>query len=91
MIDEREKIAWVYGYLKANFDMFTEMGYSSKAVGKSMEFITERVFKRLGINNERLAQKIIREINGLDLELTISKVIDENRDSANGKTFSINF
>lgn len=91
MIEDRDKIAWVYGYLKANFDIFTEMGYNSKIVGNSMEYITECVFKRLGIDNEQLALKMIRELNGLDLELTIAKVIDENRDKADGKKFSINF
>lgn len=91
MIRDEEKIAWVYGYLKANFDIFTEMGYSPKVVGKSMEFITARVFKRLGIENERLCEKVVRSLDGLDLELTVAKVIEENRNKADGKTFSINF
>ena len=91
MTNEVEKIAWVYGYLKANFDMFTEMGYSPEVVGNSMEFITKRVFIRLGLTDEKLCNRVIRSIDGLDLELTISKVIEENRDKSNGKSFTINF
>jgi len=71
--------------------MFTEMGYSPEVVGKSMEFITKRVFIRLGLTDEKLCNRVIRSIDGLDLELTISKVIEENRDKSNGKSFTINF
>ena len=29
MISEREKIAWVFGYMKSNYDLFLETGVSS--------------------------------------------------------------
>lgn len=91
LISDELKIAWVYGYLKANFDMFTEMGYHPDVVGKSMHFITEKALSRLGITNSKLCERIINQIDGLDLELTIAKVIEENREKSNGKSFTVSF
>lgn len=90
MIDDSHKTAWVFGYLKAYFDLYVSMGTDPDRVGTSMQFLTEKVLDRLKIRDNKMLNSTIEQIDQLDLELTIAKVIRENM-TPDTKTFSITF
>lgn len=89
MIDDSHKTAWVFGYLKAYFDLYISMGTNPDRLSNSMQFLTSKVLERLGIQDDNMVGKTIEQIDQLDLELTIAKVMKENTDD-NTKTFTIN-
>ena len=88
MIDDSHKTAWVFGYLKAYFDLYISMGTNPDRLSNSMQFLTSKVLERLGIEDDSMVHKTIEQIDQLDLELTIAKVIKENTDDST-KSFSI--
>ncbi len=90
MIDDSHKTAWVFGYLKAYFDLYISMGTNPDRLSSSMQFLTSKILERLGIEDDGMVHKTIEQIDQLDLELTIAKVIKENTDDST-KTFSITF
>jgi hypothetical protein len=89
LIDDSHKTAWVFGYLKAYFDLYISMGTNPDRLSNSMQFLTSKVLERLGIQDDNMVGKTIEQIDQLDLELTIAKVMKENTDD-NTKTFTIN-
>ena len=90
IIDDSHKTAWVFGYLKAYFDLYISMGTNPDRLSNSMQFLTSKILERLGIEDDGMVHKTIEQIDQLDLELTIAKVIKENTDDST-KTFSITF
>ena len=88
MIDDSHKTAWVFGYLKAYFDLYISMGTNPDRLSSSMQFLTSKVLERLGIEDDNMVGKTIEQIDQLDLELTIAKVMKENTDDST-KSFSI--
>ncbi len=88
MIDDSHKTAWVFGYLKAYFDLYISMGTNPDRLSNSMQFLTSKVLERLGIQDDNMVGKTIEQIDQLDLELTIAKVMKENTDDST-KSFSI--
>jgi len=90
MIDDSHKTAWVFGYLKAYFDLYISMGTDPDRLSASMQFLTEKVLDRHKIRDNKMLNTTIEQIDQLDLELTIAKVIKENTDDST-KTFSITF
>ena len=91
LIDDSHKVAWVFGYLKAYFDLYVSMGnYDPDKLSASMQFLTEKVLERLNIKDNKMLNSTIEQIDQLDLELTIAKVIRENM-TPDTKTFSITF
>ena len=88
MIDDSHKTAWVFGYLKAYFDLYISMGTNPDRLSNSMQFLTSKVLERLGIQDDGMVGKTIEQIDQLDLELTIAKVMKENTDDST-KSFSI--
>jgi hypothetical protein len=88
LIDDSHKTAWVFGYLKAYFDLYISMGTDPDRLSASMQFLTEKVLDRLKIKDNKMLNSTIEQIDQLDLELTIAKVIKENTDDST-KTFSI--
>ena len=88
MIDDSHKTAWVFGYLKAYFDLYISMGTNPDRLSSSMQFLTSKVLERLGIQDDNMVGKTIEQIDQLDLELTIAKVMKENTDDST-KSFSI--
>ena len=88
MIDDSHKTAWVFGYLKAYFDLYISMGTDPERLSNSMHFLTERVLDRLKITDDKMLNSTIDQLDHLDLELTIAKVIKENTDDST-KSFSI--
>ena len=88
MIDDSHKTAWVFGYMKAYFDLYVSMGTNPDKLSESLQFLTSKVLERLGIEDEVMVHKTIEQIDQLDIELTIAKVIKENTDDST-KSFSI--
>ena len=88
MIDDSHKTVWVFGYLKAYFDLYISMGTNPDRLSNSMQFLTSKVLERLGIQDDNMVDKTIEQIDQLDLELTIAKVMKENTDDST-KSFSI--
>jgi hypothetical protein len=88
LIDDSHKTAWVFGYLKAYFDLYISMGTDPERLSNSMHFLTERVLDRLKITDDKMLNSTIDQLDHLDLELTIAKVIKENTDDST-KSFSI--
>ena len=88
MIDDSHKTAWVFGYIKAYFDLYVSMGTDPDKLSASLQFLTEKILDRLKITDNKMSNSIIEQIDQLDLELTIAKVIRENTDSST-KSFSI--
>jgi hypothetical protein len=91
MTTDNEKIAWVFGYMKANFDIFAEHGAATDKLSDSMQIITMEVLKLLGITNRGIINKVIIDLDGLDLELAVRKVLEDGKSKSNGKTFSAVF
>ena len=90
LIDDSHKVAWVFGYIKAYFDLYVSMGTNPDKLSESLQFLTEKVLIRLGVQDGKMVDSTIQQIDQLDLELTIAKVIREHTDE-NSKTFSIVF
>ena len=88
LIDDSHKVAWVFGYIKAYFDLYVSMGTNPDKLSESLQFLTEKVLVRLGVQDGKMVDSTIQQIDQLDLELTIAKVIREYTDN-NSKTFSI--
>ena len=88
LIDDSHKVAWVFGYIKAYFDLYVSMGTNPEKLSESLQFLTEKVLVRLGVQDGKMVDSTIQQIDQLDLELTIAKVIREYTDE-NSKTFSI--
>ena len=88
MIEDSHKVAWVFGYMKAYFDLYVSMGTNPDKLSESLQFLTSKVLERLGIEDEVMVHKTIEQLDQLDIELTIAKVIKEYTDE-NSKTFSI--
>ena len=64
------------------------MGTDPDRLSASMQFLTEKVLDRLKIRDNKMLNSTIEQIDQLDLELTIAKVIKENTDDST-KSFSI--
>ena len=90
LIEDSHKVAWVFGYMKAYFDLYVSMGTNPDKLSESLQFLTEKVLIRLGVQDGKMVDSTIQQIDQLDLELTIAKVIREHTDE-NSKTFSIVF
>ena len=90
LIEDSHKVAWVFGYMKAYFDLYVSMGTNPDKLSESLQFLTEKVLIRLGVEDGKMVSSTIEQIDQLDLELTIAKVIREHTDE-NSKTFSIVF
>jgi len=88
MIDDSYKTAWVFGYMKAYFDLYVSMGTNPERLSESLQFLTSKILERLGIEDDVMVGKTIEQIDQLDIEITIAKVIKENTDDST-KTFSI--
>ena len=88
MIDYSHKTAWVFGYMKAYFDLYVSMGTNPERLSESLQFLTSKILERLGIEDEVMVGKTIEQIDQLDIEITIAKVIKENTDDST-KSFSI--
>ncbi len=88
LIDDSHKVAWVFGYIKAYFDLYVSMGTDPEKLSASLQFLTEKVLVRLGVEDGKMVDSTIQQIDQLDLELTIAKVIREYTDK-DSKTFSI--
>jgi len=88
LIEDSHKVAWVFGYLKAYFDQYVSMGTDPEKLSNSLQFLTEKVLLRLGVQDGKMVNSTIEQIDQLDLELTLAKVIREYTDP-NSKTFSI--
>ena len=91
MIDDSHKTAWVFGYLKAYFDLYISMGTNPDRLSNSMQFLTSKVLERLGIQDDNMVGKTIEQIDQLDLELTIAKVMKENTDDNTTNSFTITY
>lgn len=91
MYSNNEIIAWVFGYFKANFDIFNEHGAATDQLSNSMQILTMEVLKLLGITDKVLINKVISDLDGLDLELAIRRVLQDGKSKSNGKTFSAVF
>ena len=88
MIDDSHKTAWVFGYMKAYFDLYFSMGTNPERLSESLQFLTSKILERLGIEDDGMVGKTIQQIDELDIEVTIAKVIKENTDDST-KSFSI--
>ena len=88
MIEDSHKVAWVFGYMKAYFDLYVSMGTNPERLSESLQFLTSKILERLGIEDEVMVGKTIEQIDQLDIEITIAKVIKENTDDST-KSFSI--
>ncbi len=88
MIDDSHKTAWVFGYMKAYFDLYVSMGTNPVKLSESLQFLTSKILERLGIEDDGMVGKTIQQIDQLDIEITIAKVIKENTDDST-KSFSI--
>ena len=88
MIEDSHKVAWVFGYMKAYFDLYVSMGTNPVKLSESLQFLTSKILERLGIEDEVMVGKTIEQIDQLDIEITIAKVIKENTDDST-KSFSI--
>ena len=64
------------------------MGTNPEKLSESLQFLTEKVLVRLGVEDGKMVDSTIQQIDQLDLELTIAKVIREYTDK-DSKTFSI--
>lgn len=64
------------------------MGTNPEKLSESLQFLTEKVLIRLGVQDGKMVDSTIQQIDQLDLELTIAKVIREYTDK-DSKTFSI--
>ena len=64
------------------------MGTNPDKLSESLQFLTEKVLIRLGVQDGKMVDSTIQQIDQLDLELTIAKVIREYTDK-DSKTFSI--
>lgn len=94
MISEREKIAWVFGYLRSNFDIFVETGmsdYEAVKLGDSLQIITVEVLKILGVTDVPMIQRTIEEMDSIDMELAIRRALQNAEEKSNGKKFSAVF
>ena len=74
--------------MKAYFDLYVSMGTNPERLGESMQFLTSKILERLGIEDDGMVGKTIQQIDELDIEVTIAKVIKENTDDST-KSFSI--
>ena len=74
--------------MKAYFDLYVSMGTNPERLSESMQFLTSKILERLGIEDEVMVGKTIEQIDQLDIEITIAKVIKENTDDST-KSFSI--
>ena len=88
MIEDSHKVAWVFGYMKDYFDLYVSMGTNTDTLSSSLQFLTSKIYERLGIEDDGMVGKTIEQLDQLDIELTIAKVIKEYTDE-NSKTFSI--
>ena len=88
MIEDSHKVAWVFGYMKAYFDLYVSMGTNPDTLSSSLQFLTSKIYERLGVEDDGMVGKTIEQLDQLDIELTIAKVIKEYTDE-NSKTFSI--
>ena len=74
--------------MKAYFDLYVSMGTNPERLSESLQFLTSKILERLGIEDDGMVGKTIQQIDQLDLELTIAKVMKENTDDST-KSFSI--
>lgn len=74
--------------MKAYFDLYVSMGTNPERLSESMQFLTSKILERLGIEDDGMVGKTIQQIDELDIEVTIAKVIKENTDDST-KSFSI--
>lgn len=74
--------------MKAYFDLYVSMGTNPERLSESMQFLTSKILERLGIEDDGMVSKTIQQIDELDIEVTIAKVIKENTDDST-KSFSI--
>ena len=63
-------------------------GYNPERLSESLQFLTSKILERLGIEDDVMVGKTIEQIDQLDIEVTIAKVIKENTDDST-KSFSI--
>ena len=64
------------------------MGTNPERLSESLQFLTSKILERLGIEDDIMVGKTIEQIDQLDIEITIAKVIKENTDDST-KSFSI--
>lgn len=74
--------------MKAYFDLYVSMGTNPERLSESLQFLTSKILERLGIEDDGMVGKTIQQIDELDIEVTIAKVIKENTDDST-KSFSI--
>ena len=74
--------------MKAYFDLYVSMGTNPERLSESLQFLTSKILERLGIEDDVMVGKTIEQIDQLDIEVTIAKVIKENTDDST-KSFSI--
>lgn len=91
LISDREKIAWVFGYLKANFDIFVEQGANANQMSDTLQALTIEVLKLLGIKDVMLVNHTIMEIDSIDMELAVRRALQKAEDESDGKRFTAVF
>ena len=42
MMDDSHKTAWVFGYMKAYFDLYVSMGTNPERLSESLQFLTSK-------------------------------------------------
>ena len=52
MTEDSHKVAWVFGYMKAYFDLYVSMGTNPDTLSSSLQFLTSKIYERLGIEDD---------------------------------------
>ena len=94
MISEREKIAWVFGYMKSNYDLFLETGvssYEAEKLSDSLQHITVEILRLLGVTDVTYINSAISELDSIDMELAVRRALQNAEKLANVKKTSFVF
>ncbi len=91
LISDEQKIAWVFGYLKANFDIFMEQGANPNMLSDTLQILTINVLGLLGVKDLALIDKTIEELDAMDMELAVRKSLRDGDEKSNGKKFTAVF
>ena len=91
LINDEQKIAWVFGYLKANFDIFMEQGANPDMLSATLQGLTIEILKLLGVKDLALIDKTIEELDGMDVELAVRRALHDAEGKSDGKRFTAVF
>ena len=94
LISDREQIAWVFGYMKSNYDLFLETGvssYEAEKLSDSLQHITVEILRLLGVTDVTYINSAISELDSIDMELAVRRALQNAEKLANGKKTSFVF